>query len=247
MDWGPAPRVPPRHAGRNTRDGDAPGRSRPAPKGTVMGRTRRASGVGSSNTPTGSVARPPKRWPGACSALRRTCRQNRRRGPSTRLNERCDVFGLGAVLCGDLDWAKDPRTPAGTRNQIYRKGGMTANQADARARLAACGAEPELVALCLRCLAPEPDDRPHDAGEVAAAVAALRAAAEDRARRAELDGVRAVEQSKRRRVQAALVAAVGLLACGGIGVAGWQEQQATALRAQLTRPADALDDLAGRV
>src|SRR5262249_14448451 len=75
----------------------------------------------------------------------------------------------------------------------------SANQADAHARLAACGAEPELVALCLRCLAPEPDDRPRDAGEVAAAVAALRAAAEEGARRAELDRVRAAEPGARRR------------------------------------------------
>ena len=39
---------------------------------------------------------------------------------------------------------------------------------DCFARLDACGAEPELVALCKRCLALEPADRPPDAGAVAA-------------------------------------------------------------------------------
>jgi hypothetical protein len=67
------------------------------------------------------------------------------------------------------------------------------------------------VGLCRRCLSPERADRPADAGEVAVAVASLRAAADERARRAELDRAAAVlkaaEQRKRRRVQVALVGA----------------------------------------
>src|SRR5262249_59102364 len=58
---------------------------------------------------------------------------------------------------------------------------------DCVARLAGCGGEPELVALCQRCLAFEPADRPANAGEVAKAVAELRSAADERARRAELE------------------------------------------------------------
>src|SRR5262249_57600158 len=94
-------------------------------------------------------------------------------GEVDRLDSRCDVFGLGAVLCEVLT-GRPPYTGR-DEDQVYRKA-TAANQADAQARLAACGAEPELVALCLRCLAPEPDDRPPDADEVAAAVAAPRAA-----------------------------------------------------------------------
>ena len=79
---------------------------------------------------------------------------------------------------------------------------------DAHARLAVCGAEPELVALCKRCLSPEPADRPRHAGEVAEAVGRLRADAEDRARRAELDRARAevqaAEQRKRREIDPTL-------------------------------------------
>src|SRR5262249_58675989 len=74
--------------------------------------------------------------------------------------------------------------------------------AEALARLDACGAEPELVALCKRCLALRQEDRPEDGRAVAAAVAGIRQAAEARARRAELDReravVRAAEQAKRR-------------------------------------------------
>jgi tetratricopeptide (TPR) repeat protein len=66
---------------------------------------------------------------------------------------------------------------------------------------------------------------------VARAVAALRAAADERARQAELERVRAEaetrEQRKRRRVQLALAAAVGLLLLGGGAFAWWQQQQAT--------------------
>ena len=51
---------------------------------------------------------------------------------------------------------------------------------DAFARLDACGADPELVALCKRCLAADRESRPRDAGEVAEAMTAHLAAAEER-------------------------------------------------------------------
>src|SRR5262249_11311749 len=148
---------------------------------------------------------------------------------------RCDVFGLGAVLC-DVLTGRPPYTGRDA-DQIFRKA-IFANQAGARARLAACRAEPELVALCLRCLAPEPDDRPPDAGGVAAAVAALRAAAEGRARRAELDGVRAAEQSKRRRVLLAAGGAVVVVLLAGLGASLWQTRRALQAEAAANANAD---------
>src|SRR5262249_26178215 len=85
----------------------------------------------------------------------------------------------------------------------------------------------ELVALCKRCLAPEKADRPADAGAVAAAVAALRQAADERARTAELDRVRlegekaaaeerSLERRKRRRLWLGAAAALALAAVGGL-------------------------------
>ncbi len=71
------------------------------------------------------------------------------------------------------------------------------------------------MALCKRCLSVDPADRPSDAAVVAREVATLRSAADERARKAELDAaevtVRAAERAKRRRIVAAVVA---------LGVAG---------------------------
>lgn len=90
------------------------------------------------------------------------------------------------------------------------------------ARLDASGAEPELIALCKKCLALEPGDRPRDAGEVAQAVAGLRAAAEERAKSAERERlaaeVQAAEQMKRRKTFQRAAAAVFVVLL--LGVAG---------------------------
>src|SRR5581483_3517203 len=95
------------------------------------------------------------------------------------------------------------------------------------ARLDGSGADPGLVALCQRCLAARREDRPADAGAVARAVAELRAAAEERARRAELDRVRAEgemvaaatrsqERRRRRRLWMAAATAFALAVIGGL-------------------------------
>src|SRR6516165_7480024 len=179
MDWGLAKVLP-----EGGSAGGRPGREPPADDGTVI-RTRRA---GTADTPGGSGSPTPPTRTGSVLGTLAYMAPEQAGGEVDRFDSRCDVFGLGAVLCEVLT-GKPPYTGR-DEDQIYRKA-LAANQSDAHARLNACGAEPELVALCLRCLAPEPDDRPRDAGEVAAAVAALRAAAEERARRAELDRVRA--------------------------------------------------------
>jgi serine/threonine protein kinase/formylglycine-generating enzyme required for sulfatase activity len=168
-------------------------------------------------------------------------------GAVDQTDERADVFGLGAVLCavltGHPPFVAD--TPEAARQMAAQK-----KLGPAFARLDACGAEPDLVALCKRCLTGERDERFRNAGLVAAAVAAVRAALEDRARQAELETVRvegerqkaelrALEQQKRRRVQLALFAAVLLLVVGGGSVAWWQHRQAEAREAE-RRAADAL-------
>src|SRR5262249_54079328 len=83
------------------------------------------------------------------------------RGEVDQLDERCDVFGLGAILCEILT-GKPPYV--GQKNwQIHRKAAL-GDLADALARLDDCGAEEELLGLARRCLALEPADRPAHAG-----------------------------------------------------------------------------------
>ena len=143
-------------------------------------------------------------------------------GAIDQIGKPSDVFGLGAILCVILT-GKPPYAAADAESN--RQLAARAKLDDAFARLDACSAEPELIALAKRCLAPEPKDRPRDAGEVAEAVASLRADSERRARQAEMDRARAevktAEERKRRRVQRALALSVlGLLAVAG-GAAWW--------------------------
>ena len=148
-------------------------------------------------------------------------------GEIARIDERSDVFGLGAILCVILT-GKPPFVAKDS--EAIRLMAIRGQLADCLARLDGCGAEPELVALAKRCLATDPADRPRHAGEVAKAVAGLRADAEDRAKRAELDRaaaeVRAAEQRKRRKVQAALgLAFTALVVLGGVFLWWTQEQR----------------------
>ena len=171
-------------------------------------------------------------------------------GEIDKLDERADVFGLGAVLCEILTGDPPYRD---TTAEAIRLRAVRGQLADAFARLDGCGADPELVGLCRRCLDPDRDARPRDAGVVAAAVAAHLAAVEDRLRRAERDRAaaearaaeeantrrvseeKAAEQRKRRRWQAA-VAGAGVLILGLVGAgAWWADRQAGERRAERER------------
>jgi eukaryotic-like serine/threonine-protein kinase len=98
------------------------------------------------------------------------------------------------------------------------------------------------MALCKKCLAFEPADRPADAGTVAAAVAGLRAAADERARQAELERVqaegetrealaRAAEQRRRRRILLRAGAIIALVFLVGFAGVLWQWRVAETARA----------------
>src|SRR6516165_5107217 len=145
-------------------------------------------------------------------------------GQLERVNERSDVFGLGALLAVILT-GKPPYV--GETAESVRVKAVRGKLEDCFARLDASGAEPELLALCKKCLAFEPADRPADAGAVAAAVAGLRAAADERARQAELERVqaegetrealaRSTERRKRRRLMIASSAVLALAVAGGL-------------------------------
>jgi tetratricopeptide (TPR) repeat protein/tRNA A-37 threonylcarbamoyl transferase component Bud32 len=138
-------------------------------------------------------------------------------GEIGKINERADVFGLGALLAVILT-GMPPYV--GESFESVRVQAARGKLEECYARLDACGAEPELIALCKKCLAFEPDERPPDAGAVARAVAELRSAAEERARTAERQQVaaaaRSAERRKRRRLWIGAAATVAVAAVGGL-------------------------------
>jgi tetratricopeptide (TPR) repeat protein len=156
------------------------------------------------------------------------------------IDRRSDVFGLGAVLAVVLSGR--PPFVAHTAESTRARAAL-GDVGDCFARLDRCGADPDLVGLCKRCLAPRPEDRPADAGEVAAAVAGLRAAADERARRAELERVRlegeqatalarSAERRKRRRLVIGAAAVLALAAVGGLTAVLAVQRQANAVQRQ---------------
>lgn len=162
-------------------------------------------------------------------------------GDVDQIDARSDVFGLGGLLAVILTGHP---TFVGHSVESTRTLAEQGQVNDCFARLDASGAAPELVALAKRCLAPDQAGRPTDAGAVATAVAELRVAADERARRAEIDREKAEvetrEQRKRRRVQVLLAAAVVLLMVGGGAFAWWRDHQTTIERARLERNAEAV-------
>jgi serine/threonine-protein kinase len=138
------------------------------------------------------------------------------RGEAARVDERADVFGLGAILCEILT-GQPPHGGLSTSAtfQMAARGDLSA----ARARLEGCGADRELVGLAVACLEPDPAGRPRDAGAVARAVTAYRAGVQERLRQAELERAaaqaRARAERKARRLTAGLAVVLVLVALGG--------------------------------
>jgi WD40 repeat protein/tRNA A-37 threonylcarbamoyl transferase component Bud32 len=119
------------------------------------------------------------------------------RGEVDLLDERCDIFGLGAILCHVL--TGQPPFTGGSPSEVHARA-MRADLGGAFARLDGCGADAELVGLAKACLAAEAAGRPRDAGVLAVAVTAYQQAVQERLRQAELG--RAAEQARAEEAQA---------------------------------------------
>jgi serine/threonine-protein kinase len=158
------------------------------------------------------------------------------RGEVDRLDERCDVFGLGAILCHVLTGL--PPYAGSDADAVFAMASR-AELAGAFVRLDGCGADAELIALAKRCLCADPAGRPQDAGALAAELNAYLESVEARLRRAELDRAaaqaRAAEERKRRRMQLALAAAVLALVAVGAGGGLLVQHQTAERRAEQAR------------
>jgi WD40 repeat protein len=137
-------------------------------------------------------------------------------GEIARLDERTDVFGLGAILCVILT-GEPPYI--GKSTEELRLMAIRGTLAPAHARLDQCGADARLVDLCRACLAAEREARPHDAGAVAATVHDYLAGVEERAREAELERTAAAARTaEQRRRRPAMVALLAFSACAALAL-----------------------------
>jgi eukaryotic-like serine/threonine-protein kinase len=158
------------------------------------------------------------------------------RGQADCLDERADVFGLGAILCEVL--TGNPPYVAPTPDEV-RVLALVGDQAAARARLDRCGADIELLDLVRTCLAADRNQRPRDAGAVAAAMTAYLDGVQRRLRQAEAERasaqVKAGEERKRRRLTVAVAAALLLAVLSGAAAWLLTQQQRQQQRRQTTR------------
>jgi tetratricopeptide (TPR) repeat protein len=155
-------------------------------------------------------------------------------GAVNKVDARSDVFGLGGILASIL--TGQPPFASGSVETTRIKAAQGKVE-ECYARLDACDADPDMVALCKRCLTPDPAGRLANGGEVAVAVADLRAKAEERARRADLDRVRltgekvaadlrATEQKRRGRLLLTLAAVITVVILSGGATAWWAQKEA---------------------
>src|SRR5262249_6544661 len=120
-----------------------------------------------------------------------------------------------------------------TSIELYEKA-ERADLDDASARLDACGADPELVALAKSCLAAAPKDRPRNAGVVQSGLSAYLAGAERRLHEAGLARVkaeiRAAVERQRRVLTLALAASVLVTVVLGAGGWAWMAREGATRR-----------------
>ncbi|MGK0303688.1 MAG: serine/threonine protein kinase/formylglycine-generating enzyme required for sulfatase activity [Planctomycetota bacterium] len=133
-------------------------------------------------------------------------------GDVDAMDERSDVFALGAVLCEILTGAPPY---VGDQSELLAMASL-ARIGGAHARLAESGAEQDLIDLATLCLMPSPAARPRSAREVAQKVQKHLAAAEERVHES---AIRAISLKRIQQLGIALLAviAVGLAASIGFG------------------------------
>jgi serine/threonine-protein kinase len=224
MDWGLAKVL----AEGGLADEEQASRGHRPPEDVTTIRTARSSGTAGSfgtYTEAGALLGTPAYMP-----------PEQANGDVGLLDRRADVFGLGAILCEILT-GKPPYV--GRSPEEVRRKACNGDLAEATARLDACAADAELIALTRNCLAPEAIDRPKDAQAVADGLTAYLSGVQERLHQAELAEAearaKAVEEAKRRRLTLALAATVLLAVTLGGGGWLWLKSERDARQAQVAR------------
>ncbi len=152
-------------------------------------------------------------------------------GEIDNMDERADVFGLGAILCEIL--TGKPPYVADDGTMVYRMASR-GKLAEAFERLDVSGADADLIRLTRDCLELEPADRPRDAGVLAAKVTDYLESAEERLWETEkqraAEAARADESRKRHRVTLTLAGAMLLVLTAGIAGTTWHAHRADEAR-----------------
>jgi serine/threonine protein kinase len=110
------------------------------------------------------------------------------RGEIDRIDERSDVFGLGAILCEILTGR--PPFMGQTQKELWAKA-RACDHAEPFAALDHSGADADLVQLTKRCLAANQEERPRNARNVATAMTEYLTSVAERKRAAELTAAKA--------------------------------------------------------
>ncbi|MCB9878939.1 MAG: serine/threonine protein kinase [Planctomycetes bacterium] len=144
-------------------------------------------------------------------------------GDVEAMDERSDVFALGAILCEILT-GQPPYV--GAPDELLAQAAM-ARLDGARQRLAACGADEDLLDLTYQCLLPAPAARPRSASEVAERIRAHLATREERAQTAEVEAAEARVKARalKRTLTLGAILLVAILAGLGGSVALWQRAE----------------------
>ena len=137
---------------RGAGDGLGPGQG-PAPRRCRRRRPGRQAGAPGDRDRHGPqrLGRPDLSQAGSVMGTPSYMAPEQARGEIDRIDERADVFALGSILCEIL--TGEPAFTGRSSAEILRKAAR-GDLADALARLDACGADAELIALAKDCLAP---------------------------------------------------------------------------------------------